>query len=149
VNTIAVFKWISKLPADEEVGADPATYYSGDFGEQWAYQSCLPVATAVLRAVRNLGYKTNVEAPYYGEGGWHFTLNLDQKCYSIMVLWIPNGDSNDYFAAQPSLVRGCLASLFFSRPRQSSLQPVCAVLQDALATHSQITDLEWVREIGG
>ena len=116
VNTIAVFRWTDKLPSNEEVGADPATRYSGDFGEQWAYQACLPVATAVLQAVRKLGHKTDVETPYNGEGGWHFTVDLDEKCYAVMVLWIPKGEQNDYFAVQPSLRRGCLASLFLPRP---------------------------------
>jgi hypothetical protein len=146
VNTVAVFRWKDKLPSDEEVGADPATRYSKDFGEQWAYQSCLPVANAVLQAVRNLGHKTDVEAPYNGEGGWHFTIEIDQKRYSIMVLWIPKGDRRDYFAVQPSLLRGCLASLFLARPPESSLRPVCDVLQDALGRHPQMADLEWGSE---
>src|SRR5262249_31314512 len=144
---VAVVRWMGKLPSDEEVGADPATRSSGDFGEQWAYQSCLPVATTALEAVRNLGHKTNVETPYNGEGGWHFTVDLDDKCYSIMVLWIPKGDKNEYFAVQPSLRRGCLASLFLPRPPESSLQRVCDVLQDALARITLVAELEWVREI--
>lgn len=146
MDTIAVFRWKDKLPTDEEVGADPATRYSGDFGEQWAYQSCLPVASAVLQAVRNLGHKTDVETPYNGEGGWHFTVEIDQKRYWIMVLWSPKGDRSDYFAVQPSLQRGCLASLLLPRPPESSLRPVCGVLQEALAGHTQMADLEWVSE---
>ena len=147
MNTIAVFRWTDKLPSDGEVGADPVTRYSGDSGEQWVYQACLPVATAVLQAVRKLGHKTDVETPYNGEGGWHFTVDLDEKCYAVMVLWIPKGERNDYFAVQPSLLRGCLASIFLPRPPEDSLAPVCTVLQDALVGHRHVANLEWVREI--
>ena len=147
MNTIAVFRWTDELPSDEEVGADASTRYSGDFGEQWAYQSCLPVATAVLRAVQKLGHKTDVETPYRGEGGWHFAVDLDKNRYSVMVSWIPKGEQNDYFAVQPSLRRGFLASLFLPRPPEDSLTPVCTLLKEALARHPLVANLEWVCEI--
>ena len=147
VNTVAVFRWKGRLPSDEEVGADPATRYSGDFGEQWVYQACQPVAVAVLEAIRTLGHATDVDTPYFGEHGWHFTVTLGQETYWIMVLWILRGNKNDYFAVQPSLRRGCIASLFLPRPKESALLPVCEVLQDALATDRQIADLEWEDEV--
>jgi hypothetical protein len=147
MNTVAILKWKDKLPSDQEVGANPATRYSRDFGEQWAYQACQPVATAVLQAVRNLGHKAGVEPPYFGDHAWHFSVELEDQGYSIMVMWIPKGDRNDYFAVRPSLLRGCLASLLLPRPPESSLRPVCAVLQDALVGHPQVAELEWVREV--
>jgi hypothetical protein len=147
LNTIVVFRWTDKLPSDEEVGADSTTRYSADFGEQWAYQACLPVATSVLQAVRRLGHKTDVETPYFGEYDWNFSVELDDKWYSIIVFWIPKGNRNDYFAAQPSLPRGCFASVFLPRVPESSLRPACTVLQEALAAHPLVADLEWVHEI--
>ena len=100
VNTVAVFRWKGRLPSDEEVGADPATRYSGDFGEQWVYQACQPVAVAVLEAIRTLGHATDVDTPYFGEHGWHFTVTLGQENYWIMVLWILRGNKNDDKDAQ-------------------------------------------------
>ncbi len=147
MNTVAVFTWKDKLPSDEEVGADLATPYSADFGEQWAYQACLPVATSVLQAIRNRGHKTDVDTPYFGDNGWHFSVELDHKSYSIMVLWVAKGDRNGCFAVQPALQRGYVANLFLPRPQETALRPVCAVLQEALAAHPKIVDLEWVREI--
>lgn len=147
MNTIAVFRWTEPLPSDEQVGADPATRYSKDFGEQWAYQACQPVAIAVLRAVRNLGHKTGGDSPNFGEHDWHFSVELEDQRYSIAVQWIPKGDRSDYFAVQPTLLRGCLASLVLPRPPDSSLRPICDVLQEALMRHPQIADLEWVSEI--
>lgn len=147
MNTVAVFTWKGKLPSEEEVGADPATRYSADYGEQWAYQACQPVAIAILEAVRSLGPETDVDTPYFGENGWHFTLALGQQSYALMVLWAGRGDRDDSFAVQPSVRRGCLANLFLPRPAESALGPVCAVLQQALAAHPQIADVEWVNEL--
>jgi hypothetical protein len=147
MNTVAVFRWTDKLPSDEEVEADPATQFSADFGEQWAYLACLPVATAVLHVVRDLGHKTDVETPYFGEHDWNFGVEIENKWYSIIVTWIPRGDRNDYFAAMPSLRRGCFASVFFPRVPESCLRPACALLQEALAAHPLVADLEWVGQI--
>jgi hypothetical protein len=147
VNRVAIFRWKDKLPSDEEVEADPANRYSVDFGEQWAYQACQPVAAAVLQAIRNRGHKTDGESPYFGESGWHFSVDVEQKRYSVMVLWIPMEDRNDYFAAQPRLLRGCLASFFLPQPPDSCLRLVCCVLQEALADMALVADVEWVREI--
>jgi len=45
------FSWNEPLPSDEQLGVDPATHYSNDYGEQWNYQATLPVAVAVREAV--------------------------------------------------------------------------------------------------
>lgn len=146
VNTVAVFTWRGQLPSDEEVGADPATRYSRDFGEQWAYQACRPVAIALLEAVRNLGHRTD-DVPYFGEHGWHFNVELERKNYSMMVLWVARGSRNDCFAVQPSLRQGCIPTLFLPQPRETALGPACAALQAALTAHRQIADVEWVEKI--
>jgi hypothetical protein len=72
---------------------------------------------------------------------------LGETSYSVTVQWVPRRTGNDTFAVQPSLVRGCFTSLFLSRPRESAPHPVRGVLQDALAAHRQVADLEWVNEI--
>ncbi|HZZ82738.1 MAG TPA: hypothetical protein VFE62_29840 [Gemmataceae bacterium] len=145
MNTVAIFRWTGTLPTDEEV-AEPAIRYSRDFGEQWAYQAGLPVASSLLESVRHLGHETD-DRPYYGDGAWHFTIDLEEGSFSVTVLWIPKGENNDYFAVQPSLRRGCLASLFVPPPPEAALRPICSVLQTALADLSPIEELEWVREI--
>jgi hypothetical protein len=146
VADIAVFAWKGHLPSDDEVGGDPATRYSRDFGEQWAYQACQPVAIAVMEAVRQLGHQTDAGAPYYGDNGWHFGGRVADKDYSIMVLWVPRGSRNDFFAVQPCLRRGCMAGLLLPRAPESALLPVREALQGALGAHPLVAELEWVSE---
>ena len=146
-NTIAVFKWKGRLPADEEIGADPATRFSEDYGEQWAYQACEPVAIAVLGSIRDLGHNADVDTPYFGEHAWHFNMELDDQCCSIMVQWIPGDDSVDSFAVEPSLRQGCIASMVRPQPPRLHTGPVRAALQRALEACPQIDNLKWVREI--
>jgi hypothetical protein len=148
VPSVAVFTWKGPLPSDDEVGADPATRYSGDYGEQWAYQACQPVGVAILEAVRRLGYKTDVERPYFGEHGWHFAVQVGPQSYSVMVQWVARGSRHDEFAVQASVVRGCLAGLLLPRPAETALRPVCAILQQALRSEPQVADIEWVNDIG-
>jgi hypothetical protein len=147
VNSVAVFTWNGHLPNDDEVGADSESFYSNDFGEQWAYQACQPVALALLRAFRKRGLATDTDSPYYGEQGWHFVVRLESQSFSIMTLWIPRGDRNDAFAVQSTLCRSWLASLVLPRPDDTVLRPVYTVLNDLLKAHPQIADLEWVDKI--
>jgi hypothetical protein len=143
----AVFAWTGPLPADEDVGADSATRYSGDFGEQWAYEACTVVGTAVLESIRELRRATNVGAPYFGDQSMHFSVELDGQEYSLIVMWIPHGNRDNFFAVQPWIRRGCLASLFLARPRDSELIPVRELLRAALDSHPCVGELEWVGDV--
>ena len=147
MKRIAVFTWKGPLPSDEEVGADPATCYSADFGEQWAYQACLPVAVAVMEAFRSLGYAIDNDMPYFDEHGWLFKFDAEPKTYSMMVSWIPRGNRNDGFAAQLSIRRGCIAAIFGRRQNESDLRPGVTALGKALDHNALIADVEWVDKI--
>lgn len=110
INSVAVFAWRGHLPEDEEVGADPLTRYSADFGEQWAYQATQPVALALVESLRSRGH--TVDTPGFDETLWYFSVTLDAQEYDVTVQWIPHGDRRDYFAVEPAIPRGCLAALF-------------------------------------
>jgi hypothetical protein len=147
VDKVAIFTWKGHPPSDEEVGADSATRYSRDFGEQWEYQECQPVAVAVMEAIRTLGYETDVEAPYFAEHGWHFAVRLGQDNYSIRVQWVARGNKNDAFAVQPSMSKGCLSGFLLSAAPESALRPVREVVHVALSAHPLVAELEWVNEL--
>lgn len=147
MKTIAVFNWKRHLPNDDEVQADPQTCYSNDFGEQWAYQACQPIAVSLLEAFHKRGFATNTDTPYFGEHAWNFTVRLGPQDYSILIMWVPRGLGYDGFAVQPTMRRGCLPSLLFSHPDESVLQPICALLRDVLESHSQVANLEWVDDV--
>jgi hypothetical protein len=146
LNSVAVIKWKGGLPSDDKVGADPATRYSADFGEQWAYQACQPVAFAVLEAIRALGHKTDVVTPYFGENCWHFALQFPQQSFSVTVQWVSGDKEKDLFAIQFSVRRGCIASLFLPHPEENLLRPVCEILREALAGHPRVAAIEWVEK---
>jgi hypothetical protein len=142
----AVFTWKGCLPPDEAVGADAATRYSGDYGEQWAYQATEPVAVAVLAAVRKLGHATDVSAPYFGEHAWHFDLRLSGRNYPVAVQWVGRRGRDDSFAAVVSVRRGWFVNLLSRPPDQSAEEPGQAILHAALSVCAEIMDLEWVND---
>ncbi len=143
----AVFAWTGPLPADEDVGSDLATRYSDDFGEQWAGQACTVVGSAILESIRELRLATNVGAPYFGEHSLHFNVELEGREYLLNVMWIPRGNRDNFFAVQPRIPRGCLASLFLARPRDSELIPVRALLRATLDSHPYVSELAWVSDV--
>jgi hypothetical protein len=148
VNNVAVFTWKGHLPSDEEVGADPRTRYSADFGEQWEYQVCQPVAVAVMTAIRDLGHATEFDDPIFGEHAWNFAICLDGRKYDVCVQWVGYGDRDDSsFAVEPALRRGCLATLFGPRPKPSGALPARTVLHAALSAHPLVADLVWVESV--
>lgn len=147
MNSVAIFSWKGPLPSDAGVGADPATRYSGDFGEQWLYQATKPVALAVFEAVRSREHRTTTDRPFFAEHFWTFDFRLDRHLYAINVFWIPQGNRHDVFAMEPSVARGCLVSLFGRRPPESALRPVCDVLDEALRAHPLVAELRWVQEV--
>jgi len=144
---IATFTWMGRLPADEEIGVDPTTRYSADFGEQWAYQAGQPVATAVLQAIRNLGAVVNTKSLQFDEHAWNFTFVLDRRSYLVFVQWIGREGRNNSFAMQAFFHEGCIASLFRSHKRDHELGAACELIRKALKSHPLVTDLEWVSEI--
>lgn len=144
---LATFRWLGRLPTDEEVGADPATRYSEDFGYQWQYQATLPVVTAVWEAFQKLGHKTDSQPPYFSNHGWYFGLELDGKRFSILVQWIPKRQrtENDYFAAQPFSHSGL--SFFISDWQPAAkLRKASVVLEQTLIGCPLVADFAWVDE---
>jgi hypothetical protein len=141
---LATFRWLGNLPADEEVGADPATRYSGDFGEQWHYQATLPVANSIREAFRQLGYPTNSQPPYFAENGWYFGVEVNQTWYDVVVEWIakPGSQRNDYFAAQAFQRSGLISQLF----RQRSRFQLRVILEQLLTSHPLVCDFEFIDE---
>ena len=134
------FRWNGSLPTDDQVGADPATYYSGDYGEQWAYQACQPVAAMVLEAIRVLRFETG--EPDFVVSGWRFVVWIDGQPFWVMVQWV--GPERETFNLDASIQRGCIASLFLKRPDEAALSPIRKLLWQALSKHPQIHDLSWV-----
>jgi hypothetical protein len=96
------FTWNEQLPSDEEVGADPATRYSEDYGEQWNYQATQPVAKAVQDSIANVAGITGLGELYFGEHAWNFDANLGSRQYRFEVYWVPEADGKNAFCARPS-----------------------------------------------
>lgn len=137
MRSVVVFQWNEVLSHENVTGDE----------ERFTTELSRPVAEALLSSLKNRGYAINVETPYAGERGWHFTLrNGDQK-YSIFTMWTGIGEPNeDYFAIQPSLVRGWLASLFLARPGEDKLAPVCEILDEALKKPPSVSSLQWLSD---
>jgi len=136
MRTVAVFKWNGESPCNEE-----------DDAERLTMELARPAAEALLATLRERGYQTNVDIPYDGEGGWHFTVDVDSQTFSIFVMWTGIGErEEDYFAIQPSLSRGCLGTLFTPTPPDYKLEPVCRALDQALTAMPLITHLQWLTD---
>lgn len=117
------FTWNDHLPNDEEVGADPATRYSAEFGEQWNYQATHPVAKAVRDSIARLAGVTDLSEIYIGEHAWCFDATVGAHKYRVFVFWASDADGQHAFCVQPLLRRGCLASLFLAPQPDSLLDP--------------------------
>jgi hypothetical protein len=146
MDNVAVFTWRGELPSDDEIGADPATRYSNDFGEQWAYQAAQPVANQILRSIRQLGYATDGDTADFNELYWYFVVKIGQFDYCIIVQCVPRVDRNDSFAIEPSRQRGCLAALFFPRRTDSTLSAAKELINRVLRSHPLVADVSWTED---
>lgn len=144
MKTVVIFKWKGKLPTDEEVGADENTVLSDDFGEQFAYRACKPVAESLLKSVRESGYTTHGDTLWEGELGWSFSIIHEGKSYEIFTMWAGIEDQ-DYFVIQPSLEGGCLF-FWLPRPSETALEPVFRILAEALSVNPLVTGIQWLTE---
>ena len=76
-RSVAVFKWDGDLPGfDAE--QDP---------ERLTALTAQAPAVAILTALRDRGYQTDVDTPHAGEGGWHFTVEVEGQTFSVFTLW--------------------------------------------------------------
>jgi hypothetical protein len=130
---VAIFKWDGPLPGFD-VESDP---------ERLTTLTARAPAEAILSALRARGHRTNVDAPYHGEVGWHFTVEVEQRMFGVFTHWT-GIDGQDYFAAQVDLKRGVFAALFRKRVDDEQLEPACRALDDALASVPRVTDLRWL-----
>ena len=136
MRSVAVFKWKGELPNDDE--SDP---------EQLTTDFARPAAETLFAELRKQGYLSNVKTPYSGEGGWHFTINVDVQSYSVFTMWTGIGKQDeDYFAIQSYLRRGCLGALLAPRQPDENLEPLCLVLDTALRAIPLVTDLQWLTD---
>src|SRR3954468_22843897 len=103
-RSVAVFKWDGELPGFD-VESDP---------ERLTMLTAQAPAEAILGALRARGYRTNVDAPYDGEGGWHFTIEIDGQTFGVFTLWTGIAEQH-YLAVQVDLKRGAFAALFRKR----------------------------------
>src|SRR5437870_2461843 len=95
------------LPTEEEL-ANPAARYSKDYGEQWAYQACKPVAISIFEAVQNARIVMRDAAPIFDETNWSFTIQFGEQEYRINVSWvsISKCKREDSFALTVMEIRG-------------------------------------------
>jgi hypothetical protein len=131
---VALFKWDGQLPGFD-VESDP---------ERLTMLTARAPAEAILNALRARNHPINVDVPYEGEGGWHFTIQIDARTFGVFTLWT-GIDRQDYFAATLELKRGCFA-LFRKPVHDERLEPVCRALDDALATLPRVTHLRWLTD---
>lgn len=135
MRSVVVFKWAGGLPDD------------GDDPEQLTAELSRPAAEAILTTLRNQGCETNVAIPYAGEGGWHFKAFINGQAYSVFTLWTGIGDtSENIFAVQSSLQRGCLGAMFVRRLPDDKLEPLCKALDYTLKSLPLITDIRWLTD---
>jgi hypothetical protein len=136
MRSVAVFKWQGELSSDDE-----------DDPERLTVELARPAAETLLAELRNRGYVTNVETPYSGEGGWHFTIDVEDRTYSVFTMWTGIGKPDeDYFAVQPLLQRGFFGTLFVRRPPDDILEPLCLVLDATLKEIPSVTHLQWLTD---
>jgi hypothetical protein len=117
-RSVAVFKWDGELPT-HDVESDP---------ERLTTLIAKAPAEAIHSALRSRGYRTNVDTPYDGEGGWDFVVETAGRTFGIFTLWTGIADQ-DYFAVQTDLKRGVLAALFRKPVQDERLEPICAIPQ--------------------
>src|SRR5262249_9433295 len=134
-RSVAVFKWNNPLP-DFDVEDD---------GERLTLLIAQAPAEAILAAVRKRGYRTNTDTPYDGEGGWHFTVDIDGQTFGVFTLWTGIADQ-DYLAVQLDLKRGIFAALFLKPVQDSRLEPICRALDEAFALLPLAADVQWLTD---
>ena len=113
-RSVAVFKWDGKLHGCD-IESDP---------ERLTTLTARAPAEAILAALRSRDYRTNVDPPYDGEGGWHFTVEIGVHTFGVFTLWTGIADQ-DYFAVQLERKRGVFAALFGKRVQDERLEPAC------------------------
>src|SRR5688572_8488725 len=122
-RSVAVFKWDGELPT-HDVEGDP---------ERLTTLTAKAPAEALLGALRSGGYHTDVDAPYDGEGGWHFTVEIQGETVGVFTLWTGIA-GEDFFTVQTDLKRGVLPALFTKPVQDERLEPICRALDEAFAT---------------
>ena len=134
-RSVAVFKWDGELPT-HDVESNP---------ERLTTLTAKAPSEAIHDALRSRGYRTNVDAPYDGEGGWHFTVEIEGHTFGVFTLWTGIADQ-DYFAVQTDLKRGALAALFRKPVQDERLEPICRALDEAFAMLPRVKDLQWLSD---
>ena len=102
---VAIFKWDGPLPGFD-VESDP---------ERLTALTARAPAEAIVAALRAGGFQTDVDAPYDGEGGWHFTVRIDGVTFGIFTLWTGIGGrtlSPSNWTSSGAFSRRCSASPF-------------------------------------
>jgi hypothetical protein len=134
-RSAAIFKWSGDIP-DESEERDP---------ERLTTLTARAPARAILDAVRSQQFQTNVEVPYDGEGGCHFTVTIAEQAFGVFILWTAIGHpESHYFSIQVSLHRGIISSLFRQPVRDERLEPICQVLDRALAAVPLVSEPRWL-----
>jgi hypothetical protein len=84
--------------------------------------------------------------PIQGVEGWEVDGVISNIPFSLFVHWFPFGShpSKDYWAIQPSIRHGLIATLFGKRDKPSELAPLCQVLDQILRSEIQIVNLQWL-----
>ena len=134
-RSVAVFRWAGELPRDCG-GGDP---------ERLTTLAARAPAEAVLGALRSRGYRTDVEVPYDGEGGWHFTVDVGPHAFGVFTHWTGIA-GEDSFAVQLDLRRGAFAALFRKRVPDGRLEPACRALDEAFASLPRAKELRWLSD---
>ncbi len=141
MRIVGRFKWNGRLPTDAEVGADLSTRYSADFGEQWAYQACQPVALAVFEGVRAIGVQLESEAPEFDEHHWFFGVILQGQNYCVRVQWDGMDDEGDGFEIEVTPRRSLIRSLF--REPRCNFHAIRRALDGATRLVPDVQNLQW------
>ena len=134
-RSVAIFKWEAELPGFD-VKSDP---------ERLTTLSAQAPAEAILAALRARGYRTNVDSPYDGEGGWHFTIEIDGQTFGVFTHWTGIAEQ-DYFAVQLDMKRGVIAAIFRKGVKDERLEPACRALDEAFASLARVKDLQWLSD---
>ena len=134
-RSVAVFKWGGEIPGFD-VERDP---------ERLTTLTARAPAEAILNALRSRGHVTDVDVPYDGEGGWHFTVQIEDRTFGVFTLWRGIADE-DYFAVQLDFKRGVFAALFRKPVRDERLEPICRAIDEALASVPRVIDLQWLTD---
>ena len=132
---VAIFKWDGPLPGFD-VESDP---------ERLTALTARAPAEAIVAALRAGGFQTDVDAPYDGEGGWHFTVRIDGVTFGVFTLWTGIG-GQDSFAVQLDVKRSVFAALFRKPILDGRLEPACRVVDDALASVPRVKELRWLTD---